>query len=437
MTNSSYEYYPGLLIWKSKDLKKWERVTHALNTYVGEVWAPDMVKYHDLYYIFFPTNRGGNFVITATNPAGPWSEPMHIDIKGIDPGHIATPEGQRYLYLNDGRVAPLAPDGLSVTDVMKPVYEGWIYPLEYGVECFCLESPKLMYREPYYYMTSAQGGTSGPATSHMAVCARSKSPLGPWENSPYNPVVRTWKASEPWVSKGHATVFSDAQDQWYMVYHGYERGQWHMGRSTMIEPVEWTSDGWYRSQVKELNYQIINNNEIVSDDFSKPDLNLQWSFSGITLKEDYWIKKGQLTFNTLEDKLHVVHCITGTPNYEASVKLSTTGNAEAGLVVYFTDAYFAGLGIKNGVLFDLFNGRKHWGPEIKNPDIKYLKLRLDHYTLFLSYSTDGKIWQPYDIALDVTGYQRNILGVYSLKLGVYGKGDGTVSVDDFIFNPLP
>jgi len=436
MTNSSYEYYPGLLIWKSKDLLHWERLTHALNNYVGEVWAPDMVKYNDLYYIYFPTNRGGNFVITAKNPAGPWSEPMHIDIKGIDPGHIATPDGKRYLYLNSGRMAPLAADGLSVTDVMKQVYEGWIYPLEYGVECFCLESPKLVYREPYYYMTSAQGGTSGPATSHMAVSARSKSPVGPWENSPYNPVVRTWKASEPWVSKGHATVFSGAQDQWYMVYHGYENGHWHMGRSTMIEPVEWTSDGWYKSQVKDLNYQIINNNEIISDDFSKPDLNLQWSFSGITLKDDYWIKKGQLTFNTLEDKLHVVHCITGTPNYEASVKLSTTENAEAGLVVYFTDAYFAGLGIKNGVLFDLFNGRKHWGPEIKNPDIKYLNLRLDHYTLYLSYSTDGKTWQPYDIALDVTGYQRNILGVYSLKLGVYGKGEGTVTVDDFTFKPL-
>jgi xylan 1,4-beta-xylosidase len=221
-----------------------------------------------------------------------------------------------------------------------------------------------------------------------------------------------------------------------MVYHGYEYGHWHMGRSTMIEPIEWTADGWYKSKVKELNYQIINNSQIVSDDFNKPDLNLQWSFSGITQEENYQIKNGELTFKTLENRLHVLHCIPGTPNYEASVKLSATGNAEAGLVVYFSDAYFAGLGMKNGVVFDLSHGKKHWGPEIKNPNIKYLKLRLDHYSLYLSYSTDGKNWQPYDIALDVTGYHRNILGVYSLKIGIYGKGEGAVTVDDFVFKPI-
>ncbi len=434
MTNSSYDFFPGLLIWKSQDLKHWERVTRALNTKVGEVWAPDMVKYKDVYYIYFPTNLGGNFVITAPHPEGPWSEPVHIDIKGIDPGHIATPDGTRYLYLNGGRMAPLAPDGLSVTDVMKHVYDGWIYPFEYGVECFCLESPKLVYREPYYYMTSAQGGTSGPATSHMAVSARSKSPTGPWENSPYNPVIKTWKASEPWWSKGHGTIFPDSSNQWYIVYHAYQNGHLPMGRSVLIEPISWTGDGWYQSQVKELNYEIVDNNLITPDDFSKPELNLQWSFSGISLKEDYRIKNGKLTFNTEEDRLHVLHVVPGTPDYEASVYIKPSENVEAGLIVYFTDDYFAGLGLKNGVLFDLFNGRKHWGPEVKNPDIKYLKLRLDHYTLYLSYSTDGKKWEPYEIALEVSGYQKNVLGGFSsLKLGVYGKGEGTVTVDDFMF----
>ncbi|MDD5509138.1 MAG: family 43 glycosylhydrolase, partial [Bacteroidales bacterium] len=292
MTHSSYDFFPGLLIWKSKDLVHWERVTRALNTCVGEVWAPDLIKYNGLYYIYFPTNMGGNYVITAKRPEGPWSDPVHIDVNGIDPGHIATPDGQRYLYLNDGRVAPLAPDGLSVTGEMKQVYEGWVYPFDWGVECFCLESPKLVYREPYYYMTSAQGGTSGPATSHMAVVARSKSPLGPWENSPFNPVIKTWKASEPWWSKGHGTVFSDADDGWYIVYHAFENGQLPMGRSTLIEPVIWTNDGWYKSFINELNYKTIDNNQVVSDDFSKPDLNLQWCFSHVTNTSQFSIEKG-------------------------------------------------------------------------------------------------------------------------------------------------
>jgi xylan 1,4-beta-xylosidase len=209
MTHSSYDYYPGLLIWKSKDLQNWTPVTRALNTNVGNVWAPDFIKYKDKYYIYFPTDKGGNYVITADNPEGPWSEPIKIDVKGIDPGHIATPDGKRYLYVNDGRVVELTPDGLSKTGEVKEVYNGWLYPLEWGTECFCLESPKLTFRKGYYYLTSAQGGTSGPATSHMAVVARSKSPLGPWENNPFNPLIKTYKASEPWVSKGHGTIFSD------------------------------------------------------------------------------------------------------------------------------------------------------------------------------------------------------------------------------------
>jgi beta-xylosidase len=435
MTHSSYDFFPGLLIWKSKDLVHWERVTRALNSYVGEVWAPDFVKHDGLFYIYFPTNLGGNYVITAKRPEGPWSKPVHIDVRGIDPGHIATPDGKRYLYLNDGRVAPLAPDGLSVTGEMKQVYEGWIYPFDWGVECFCLESPKLVYKDPYYYMTSAQGGTSGPATSHMAVAARSRTPLGPWENSPFNPVVKTWRPSEPWWSKGHATLFNDNKDGWYIVYHAYENGQLPMGRSTLIEPVVWTQDGWYKSMVSGLNYKMAENNVVENDDFDKSDLNLQWTFSHVRSENEWQIKGGALTLKTIADTIRVMHTIPGSPDYEASVKVEPSPGVEAGLIVYFTDQYYAGLGIRDGVLFDLFNGQKHWGPEIKNPDIKYLKIRLDHYSLYLSYSTDGVRWTPYEIALEVSGYQKNVLGGFSsLKTGIYGKGEGSVRIDEFRFN---
>ncbi|MFO7615892.1 MAG: family 43 glycosylhydrolase [Bacteroidales bacterium] len=432
MVHSSYDFFPGLLIWKSKDLLHWERATRALQTHVGNVWAPDLVKHQDLFYLYFPTDRGGNYVITAKHPEGPWSDPVHIDVTGIDPGHIATPDGKRFLYLNNGRVAPLAPDGLSVTGEMKQVYEGWIYPLEWGVECFCLESPKLIYREPYYYMTSAQGGTSGPATSHMAVAARSKSPTGPWEDSPHNPVVKTWKASEPWWSKGHGTIFASPRDQWFIVYHAYENGHLPMGRSTLIEPIEWTADGWYRSTVKELNYQVINNNQIRPDDFSKPELDLQWSFSGITRHDQYQITGGRLIMQTDPEQIRVLHAIPGNPDYEASVCVIPDPGTEAGLIVYFTDDYYAGLGIKDGVLFSLFNGRRHWGAEVRDPAIKYLKFKLDHYTMYLSYSRDGIKWEPYEVALEVSGYQKNVLGGFSsLKTGIYGKGGGKVMIDDF------
>ncbi len=112
----------------------------------------------------------------------------------------------------------------------------------------CLESPKLNYHNGYYYLTSAQGGTAGPATSHMAVAARSKSVTGPWENSPYNPVVHTYSAHDNWWSKGHGTLIDDVNGNWWIVYHAYAKGYHTLGRSTLIEPIEWTADGWYRTK---------------------------------------------------------------------------------------------------------------------------------------------------------------------------------------------
>ena len=109
-----------------------------------------------------------------------------------------------------------------------------------------LEGPKLLHKDGYYYMVSAEGGTAGPATSHMVVVARSKSVFGPWENSPYNPLVHTYSASDPWWSKGHGTLIDDAEGNWWVVYHAYAQGYHTLGRQTLIDPVEWTTDGWVK-----------------------------------------------------------------------------------------------------------------------------------------------------------------------------------------------
>src|SRR5680860_1334074 len=87
VVHSSFEYYPGLLIWHSKDLINWEPVTHALNKYIGSVWAPDLVKYNNKYYIYFPTNNE-IYVVVADSIKGPWSEPINLKINNIDPGHV-------------------------------------------------------------------------------------------------------------------------------------------------------------------------------------------------------------------------------------------------------------------------------------------------------------------------------------------------------------
>ena len=196
MTHSTFEYYPGLLIWHSTDLVNWTPITRALTKHTGSVFAPELIKHNGRFYIYYPAN-GTNYVIWADRIEGPWSEPYDLKVTGIDPGHITDRDGTRYLFLNNGEVVQLSEDGLQTIGDKKKVYDGWIYPGEWKTEGkdMYLESPKLIYKDGYYYMASAEGGTAGPATSHMIVLARSKSIFGPWENSPYNPLVHTYSDS--------------------------------------------------------------------------------------------------------------------------------------------------------------------------------------------------------------------------------------------------
>lgn len=123
------------------------------------------------------------------------------------------------------------------------IYDGWRYPGDWVVESFSQEGPKIVKRGDYYYMVLAEGGTAGPPTGHMIVSARSKSIDGPWENSPYNPIVRTMSVAERWWSKGHGTLVEGRDSKWFIVYHAYENGFYTLGRQTLLQPIEWTADG--------------------------------------------------------------------------------------------------------------------------------------------------------------------------------------------------
>ena len=111
MVHSSFEYYPGLLIWHSKDLINWTPVKNALYKYVGSVWAPDLVKYKNKYYIYFPANNT-NYVVYADSINGTWSDPIDLKVGNIDPGHVTDDNGKRYLFFSSGGFVPLSDDGL-------------------------------------------------------------------------------------------------------------------------------------------------------------------------------------------------------------------------------------------------------------------------------------------------------------------------------------
>lgn len=96
MTNSSFNYAPGLLVWHSTDLVNWTPIARALHALDGSVYAPDLVKYKGRYYIYYPA-AGANYVVYADNIRGPWSQPVKLDLTGIDPGHVVGEDGKRYL----------------------------------------------------------------------------------------------------------------------------------------------------------------------------------------------------------------------------------------------------------------------------------------------------------------------------------------------------
>jgi beta-xylosidase len=438
MTNSCWRYQPGLLIWHSRDLERWTPIAAALRKDVGEVWAPDFVLHRGRFYIYFPAD-GVIWAMSAARPEGPWSDPVCLGVKGIDPGHIATPEGKRYLFIDRGYVMELAPDGMSVLGEPRKVYDGWAYPPDWVVECFCDESPKLLYKDGYYYLTTAQGGTAGPATSHMAVSARSRSLFGPWENSPYNPVVHTWSAGERWWSKGHGTVFEDGRGRWFIVYHAYEKGHLPLGRQVLMEPVEWTADGWFRAARDprvEPATKIHFNVAVAPDDFSGASLGLQWRLSGTKSAADYELSGGRLRLSGEPDRWRALHATVGDHGYEAVARIDVEGGAEAGLFAYYDERMFAGVGIAAEGAFLYSKGRRASAPFAAAP-ARFLKIRLEAYALSVACSEDGESWIPCPTALEVSGYQHNMLGGFmSLKVGVAVRGEGAVFVDDFRYEPL-
>ena len=106
LTLSSFDAYPGLPIWHSRDLVNWQPLGHAITTNVGAIWAPDIIKHKGRYFIYFPARTGdsrSNFVVWADDIKGPWSEPIDIGLSGyIDPGHAVGEDGKRYLFLSGG-----------------------------------------------------------------------------------------------------------------------------------------------------------------------------------------------------------------------------------------------------------------------------------------------------------------------------------------------
>ena len=391
------------------------------------------------------------YVIHAPSMQGPWSDPIDLRIGGlIDPGHIVSEDGHRYLFFNGGKRIRLSPDGLSTNGPIESAYEAWHYPDSWVTEAFSPEGPKLFRRGEYFYLVNAVGGTGGPPTSHMVVAARSKSINGPWENCPANPIVRTKSAAERWWSRGHATCVEGPDGRWFMVYHGYENGYRTLGRQALLDPIEWHPDGWFSAVGGDLSAPLRKpsgrpspHGMAKSDAFAKAALGTRWSLYASAPEEGRRVSvaSGTLTLAAKGRGPHDCSPLTqqvGDRAFEISVAMELVGEVEGGLLLFFNDRLFLGMG-HNGKKMTTYRGGKpaYWQEPAPAQRRLHLKIVNDHQIVTFYYSGDGRDWIRHAVRSEVSGYTANTIDdLLSLRPALFAAGSGSVRFSDYRYRAL-
>jgi len=252
LVNSSFQYFPGVPIFHSRDLVNWEQIGNVLTrdsqlplkdaTSWQGIYAPTL-RYHDGTYYLITTNvgGGGNFMVTARNPKGPWSEPIWLEQQGIDPS-LYFEDGKCYMVSNPDNTITLCQidpkTGRQLTP-SRPLWQGTggRYP----------EGPHIYKKDGYYYLLISEGGTE---LAHKLTIARSRSIEGPYEANPANPLLTHCSLagqSSPIQGTGHGDFVQAADGSWWLVflaYRNYGGSYHHLGRETFLAPVEWPQGEW-------------------------------------------------------------------------------------------------------------------------------------------------------------------------------------------------
>ncbi len=269
LVNSSFAYFPGIPVFESRDLVHWTPIGHVIDRpsqldFDGlrisrGVFAPT-ISYHEgtFYVLNTAVDNGGNYLVTAKNPAGPWSDPIWLpSVGGIDTSLFFDDDGKTYLLNND------APEG-------KPLYDGhraiWLREFDLaklqpqgeakvvingGVDLskkpIWIEGPHIYKRDRWYYLVCAEGGT-GP--QHSQVVLRSRQVWGPYKPWRRNPILTQRDLApdrpDPITNAGHADLVEGLDGQWWAVFlasRTYGEGHYNTGRETFLLPVTWRR-GW-------------------------------------------------------------------------------------------------------------------------------------------------------------------------------------------------
>lgn len=253
LVTSSFEYYPGLPLYRSTDLVNWEHVGNVLSDQKAVqlagvknsdgLFAPTIRYHHGTYYVVCTNVTQGNFIVHSTDPEHAWSEPVFVDAPaGIDPS-LTFVADRCYLYLtfyqaeheeNEIDLFELNPDTGERLSAIKTI--------SIGCGGRDGEGPHIYAVRNHFYLLMAEGGTR---EGHMVTMQRSSSIWGPYQAAPSNPILTNRNQSHNELQNvGHADLFQDAADHWWLVALAVrqttEGGL--LGRETILLPVQWTGD---------------------------------------------------------------------------------------------------------------------------------------------------------------------------------------------------
>jgi alpha-N-arabinofuranosidase len=259
LVNSSFEYFPGVPIWHSTDLVHWKQIGNVLDRSSqlplvnckpsNGIYAPT-IRYHNgvFYMVVTLVNDNKayqNFYVTATNPAGPWSEAIKVDQSGIDPSLFWDDDGKVYFQSNratkssDPRAIYQSEIDIKTGKLLSEIKTLWN-----GSGGSYVEGPHLYKKDGYYYLLTAEGGT---AYGHTVAIGRSKSVWGPFESCPNNPILTNRMSYSQLQGTGHADIVQATDGSWWMVHLAFRPavdGIHFIGRETCLTPVEWKIGEW-------------------------------------------------------------------------------------------------------------------------------------------------------------------------------------------------
>ncbi len=316
LVTSSFEYFPGLPIYHSKDLVNWKQIGHCLTrdsqlplhqvNASGGLFAPS-IRYHDglFYVICTNVSAGGNFYCTATDPAGPWSEPIWVAIDSIDPDIFWDEDGTTYFVTQGNEGIRITPIDIKTGAVLGPERLVWG-----GTGGRFPEAPHVYKKDGFYYLMIGEGGTE---YMHSATIARSKNIYGPYDSCPLNPILTHANRigqGNPIQGVGHADLVQAQDGSWWMVFLGFRVTQvyayYHvLGRETFLAPVDWPTNGWPQvngNGTISINMEVPTlplhpfEKEPARVDFDKDKLGFEWQYLRNPIRENYSLteRKGHL-----------------------------------------------------------------------------------------------------------------------------------------------